>query len=182
MGGKSPDWVNTIAADLVGGAVAALGAQIGFPGLKIGFLEKMAQNRILSYHSIEDRALAGEAGRWRLRESFAGSQTTALSLQAADAAKTDRWDNRGRISRKITVTNGSPYWVGRHLRVGWPIAVEHDDGTADVEVVSGIDFTEGGPVTITVGTPEPDAPGVYAIGKVREVAGWVNRLAVSGNG
>lgn len=182
VGGKSPDWVNTIAADLVGGAVAALGAQIGFPGLKIGFLEKMAQNRILSYHSIEDRALAGEAGRWRLRESFAGSQTTALSLQAADAAKSDRWDNRGRISRKITVTNGSPYWVGRHLRVGWPIAVEHDDGTADVEVVSGIDFTEGGPVTITVGVPEPDAPGVWALGKIREVSGWVNRLAISGNG
>jgi hypothetical protein len=178
VGGKSPDWVNTIASDLIGSAVSAIGATIGIPGLKLGFLEKMVQNRVLSYHSIEDRALAAEAGRWRLRESFAGSQTTALTLQAAETAKSDRWANRGRISRQIEVTNGAPYWLGRHLRVGWPVAVEHEDGTAEVETLGGVEFTEGGQPVLTLGTPEPSEPGAFALGKIREVAGWVNRLAV----
>lgn len=179
VGGKSPDWVNTIVADGLGVAVSAIGSAVGLPGLRLGFLEKMAENRILAYHSIEDRALAAEAGRWRMRESFAGSQTTALTLQAAEAAKSDRWANRGRVSRQVTVVNGSPYFVGRHLRVGRPVAIEHDDGTATVETVAGIDHDGNGPVTVSLSHPEPSEPGAYALGETRKVAGWVNRLATA---
>lgn len=177
VGGRSPDWLNSLIADGVGSGVAALGTAIGMPGLRLGFLEKLAQNRLLAFHSVENRALAAEAGRWRLRESFAGSQTTALSLQAAEAAKSTLWATRGRVSRKAVVNNGAPYFYGRHLRVGGIVAVEHDDGTATVDTLSAVEIV-GDQVTLTLSTPEPSEPGLYALTKIREASGWLNRLAM----
>ncbi|MEY8565212.1 hypothetical protein AALF15_01395 [Corynebacteriaceae bacterium 7-707] len=181
VGGKSPDWLNTLIADGVGVGISAIGTAIGLPGLRIGFIEKLAQNRLFAYHSMENRRQAAEAGRWRLRESFAGSQTTALSLQAREAALSDMWANRGRVSRRVTVANGTPYFVGRHLRPGHPVALVHEDGTVEVEVLSGVDIDASrgmGKIELTLSTPEPDEPGVFALGKVREAAGWINRLAL----
>lgn len=181
VGGKSPDWLNALIADGVGAGVSAIGTAIGLPGLRLGFLEKLAQNRLFAYHSVENRVQAAEDGRWRLRESFAGAQTTALSLQAAEAAKSDLWANRGRVGREVSITNGSPYFLGRHLRVGHPVAVEHADGTATVEVLSGVDVDVSrgkSEITLTLSTPTPKEPGVYALGQIREAAGWINRLAL----
>lgn len=182
VGGKSPDWLNTLISDGAAAAIAVIGAKLGYPGLSAGFLTDGMKNRVMSYHSVEDRALAAEAGRWRLRESFAGSQTTALSLQAAEAAKSDLWAHRGRVSRQVEVMNGSPYLYGIHLRVGHPVAVENPDGTCEVQTLSAMDFDESrgsSSLKLTLSTPEPEEPGLYALTKIREAAGWMNRLALS---
>lgn len=183
FGGKSPDWLNSLIGTGVAAGVGAIGAAVGIPGLKVGFLEKAAQNKLFAYHSVEDLALAREAGRWRFRESFAGSQTTALSLQALEAAKADRAKNRGRVSHSATITNGAPYMLGVHLVKGQPVAMELEDGTVGVDTLTGVTVTGGRgqtTVALTVAQPEELDPGVYALKKIRDTAGWLNRLAIQG--
>lgn len=181
VGGKSPGWLNGLVATTVGAGVSAIGAAVGLPGLRIGFLEELAQNRLFAYHSVENLNLAREAGDWRLRERFAGSQTTALSLQAGEAAKSTLHETRGWVSHEIQVANGSPYFLGKHLVLGMPVAVEREDSSIGVDTLTGVSASGGRgatTVTLTVASPEESEPGLYALKKIRKATGWINRLAL----
>lgn len=184
-GGKSPDYVNDVATGVVAGVVGFLGTLIGVPGLKLGFLEDRAKDLVLAFHSLEDQRVAREGGPWRLREAFADSQSSGLSLQIVQSMKAARWAHRGYTSHTASVANGQPYLVGRHIKVGWPVGVEMPDGTVEVDRVTEITYSdtrsERAKITLQVGSGDAEQePGTRGLGKIRQLGSYLHRVALGG--
>lgn len=184
-GGKSPDYVNDVATGAVSVVVGYLGTLIGLPGLKLGFLEERVKDTVLAFHSLEDPRAAEVAGPWRMREAFSDSQASGLSLQIVQAMKTTAFNHRGYTSHGVEVSNGSPYLVGKHIKVGWPVGVEMPDGTVEVERVAEITYEDSrsarGKITLQVGSGDAELePGSRGLGKIRKLGTWLHRVAVGG--
>ena len=184
-GGKSPDYVNDVATGAVAGLVGYLGFLIGLPGLKLGFLEERVKDTVLAFHSLEDPRSANVAGPWRMREAFSDSQSSGLSLQIVQAMKSTAWAHRGYTSNTAEVSNGAPYLVGRHIRVGWPVGVELPSGEVTVDRVSEITYEDSrsakGKITLQIGSGEAELePGAKGLSKIRQLGAWVHRVAVGG--
>ena len=184
-GGKSPDYVNDVATGVVTTVVGYLGALIGIPGLKLGFLEERVKDTVLAFHSLEDGRVANTAGPWRLREAFSDSQSSGLSLQIVQAMKSTAYSNRGYTSHNVEVANGQPYLVGKHIKVGWPVGVEMPDGEVHVDRCTEITYAESrserGKITIQIGSGAAEQePGVKGLNKIRSMASWVHRVALGG--
>lgn len=184
-GGKSPDWVNDIASGVVAGAIGWLGTFIGLPGLRLSFLEERVKDTVGAFHSLEDRRAAELAGPWRLREAFGESQSSGLSLQIVQSMKSTMNSHRAYRSHAIVVENGSPYLVGKHIKPGWPVGVEMEDGTVHVDRVSKIDYdlSRGaqGRVVIHVGSSDAELdPSLQGLARLRRFGSWLHRVAMGG--
>lgn len=182
-GGKSPDWVNALAVNGANLALGLIGGAFGLPGLQLGALESLVKNKIMAFHSMEDgnRVLTG--GPMRFREAFAESASTGLSLNTLAGMKTAHWVTRDYETHSIEVANGYPYFVGRHIDLGDPVAVEKPGGVVDVDALDQIDYEESrsahGKLVLHIGSPPPKEPGAAALAKVRQTAGWLHRVALS---
>ena len=184
-GGKSPDWVNDIAVGAVTGVVSFIGSFFNLGGLKLGFLEERVKDVAGAFHSLEDQRAAQVSGPWRPREAFSDSQSSGLSLQIVQAMKTTAHAHRGYTSHTITVANGQPYLVGKHIKTGWPAGVEMPDKTFEIDRVSEITYQDTrdvkGQITIQIGSGEAEQePGVRGLGKIRRFAGWLHRVSMGG--
>lgn len=184
-GGKSQDFINDIATGVVAWGVGLLGTFIGVPGLKLGFLEERVKDTMMAFHSLEDRRAAAEGGPWRLREAFSDSQSSGLSLQIVQAMKSTQYAHRGYTSHAAQIANGQPYLVGKHIKVGWPVALEMPDGTVEVDRVTEIGYEDSrsarGKITIQVGSGEAELePGARGLGKIRRFGTWLHRVALGG--
>ncbi|MDZ4233991.1 MAG: hypothetical protein U1C73_09570, partial [Dietzia sp.] len=184
-GGKSPDWVNDVAVGAVTGVVSFIGSFLGLGGLKIPSLEERAKDIALAFHSLEDRRAAEVGGPWRLREAFADSQSSGLSLQIAQAMKRTAFVHRGYTSHAVSVSNGMPYLVGKHIKTGWPAGVEMFDGTVEVERVREITYEDTrdvkGRIVLQVGSGEAEQePGMRGLRRLRGFASWLHRVSMAG--
>lgn len=184
-GGKSPDYVNDVAVGVVSGAVSFIGSLFGLGGLKLGFLEERVKDVALAFHTAEDQRAARESGPWRLREAFAESQSSGLSLQIWQSMKTTLYNHRGYTSHTVVVSNGDPYWVGKHIRVGWPVGVTMPDGTVEVDRCTAIEFEDSrdahGRVILQIGSGAAEQePGIRGLSRLRRVGAWLHRVAVGG--
>ena len=183
-GGKSPEWVNTLMVTGANLAIGALGTAIGVPGLQIGIFESLVKDTVMAFHSSEDLHRANEGGPWRLRETFAESSSTGLSMLTVAGMKSAHYKTRGYVSHAIEVSNGSPYFAGRDLNTGDPIGVELFDGTVEVDRLKEISYedtrTVRGKLTLQIGSPDAEKePGTIALGKLRKGFAWINRVALS---
>lgn len=184
-GGKSPDYVNDVAVGVVSGAVSFIGSFFGMGGLKLGFLEERVKDVALAFHTAEDQRAAKESGPWRLREAFAESQSSGLSLQIWQSMKTTLFNHRGYTSHLVEVSNGNPYWVGKHIKVGWPVGVTMPDGTVEVDRCTAIRFSDSrdslGKVVLQIGSGAAELePGVRGLARLRRMGSWLHRVAVGG--
>lgn len=184
-GGKSPDWMNTLMVTGANLGLAALGGAIGAPGvLQLGAFEGLVKDKVMAFHSQEDRRRAETGGAMRLRETFAESASTGLSLNTAAGMKTAHWSTRDYETHAIEVTNGAPYYIGKHLIEGDPVAVELPGGSGDVAIdtLDQFDYEESRTAVglkLYVGSPAPKEPGAAALAKVRNTAQWLHRAALS---
>lgn len=182
-GGKSPDWVNTLAVTGANMALGAIGTAFGFPGLQLGAFESLVKNKILAFHSMEDPKRVETGGPMRFREAFAESSSTGLSLNTLAGMKTAHWTTRDYETHAIEVANGAPYFIGRHIAVGDPVVVEKPGGKVEGDYLDQVDYEESrnahGKLALHIGSPAPKEPGAAALAKVRQTAGWLNRVALS---
>ncbi|WIC89787.1 minor tail protein [Gordonia phage Sapo] len=183
-GGKSPEWVNTLLVTGANLAIGYLGTAIGVPGLQLGVFENAVKNKVLAFHSTEDRQRANEGGPWRFRETFAESSSTGLSLTTFAGMKTAHYKSRSYVSHAIEVSNGSPYFAGKDVNVGDPVGVETFDATVEVDRLKELSYEDTrsvrGKLTLQVGSGDAERePGVLALGKLRRAFQWVNRVALS---
>lgn len=184
-GGKSPDWVNDIAVGVVDGAVKFIAGLFNLDGFVPGFIQERVKDVAFAFHTLEDRRAAAVAGPWRLREAFTDSQSSGLSLQIVQSMKATAHAHRGYTSHAITVENGQPYLVGKHIKVGWPVGVEMPDGTVEVDRVTEISYEDSrsarGRITIQIGSGEAEAePGIKGLNKLRRFGGWLHRVSMGG--
>lgn len=182
-GGKSPEWMNAL---LINGAnliLGTIGQAIGLGGLQLGVFESVVKNKVMAFHSLEDPRRAETGGPMRFRETFAESASTGLSLNTLAGMKTAHYATRDYEGHSIQVTNGAPYFVGRHLEVGDPVAVERPDGTIVIDYLEQVDYEDSrsarGKITLHIGSQPPREPGAAALAKVRKTAQWLHRAALS---
>jgi hypothetical protein len=194
-GGKSPEWLNTALVSGInallgaaGAALAATGAAGALAGplsnLTLGVFEPLVKDTIMAFHSDEDLRAANEAGDWRLREGFAESSSTGLSLETGQGMKKAHFKARDYTSHTIKVQNGSPYFVGKHINLGDALGVADDAGEVDVDYLEEITYedTESalGDLTLQVGKPDAELePGAMALGKIRGLTQWMTRAALA---
>lgn len=184
-GGKSPDWVNDIAVSVVASAVGYLGSLIGLNGLNLSFLEERVKDVVAAFHSLEDPDAAAAAGPWRLREAFAEAQSSGLSLQIVQAMKGTMHAHRGYTSHEVVVENGSPYLVGKHIKPGWPVGVEMDDGTVEVDRCTSITYEDSrdarGRIVLQIGSGAAELePGLRSLNRIARFGQWLHRVALGG--
>ncbi|WP_264885674.1 hypothetical protein [Dietzia sp. NCCP-2495] len=184
-GGKSPDFINDV---VIGGLEALVRGIAGFfqlEGFLPDFLAERAKDVAMAFHSVKDRRADEVQGPWALHEAFTDSQATGLSLQVAQALKSTAYAHRGYTSHAITVENGMPYLVGRHIRTGWPVGVEMRDGTVEVDRVSEVTYEDSrsarGRITLQIGSGDAELePGMKGLTKLRRFAGWIHRVSMGG--
>lgn len=184
-GGKSPDYINDVAVGAVTGAVSFIGSFFGLGGLKLGFLEERVKNVAMAFHTTENQHAVKESGPWRLREAFAESQSSGLSLQIWQSMKSTMFAHRGYTSHLVEVSNGSPYWVGKHIKVGWPVGITMPDGTVEVDRCTAILFSDTrddqGKIVLQIGSGAADVePGLRGLARIRRMGSWLHRVAVGG--
>lgn len=183
-GGKSPEWLNTAMVTGANLLLGALGAAIGLPGLALGIFDGLVKDTVMAFHSSEDLRRANLAGPWRFKEAFAESSSTGLSLNIVSGMKTAHWSNRSYVSHAISVQNGAPYFLGKHINLGDPIGVEMPGGKVEVDYLEEITYEDTrsarGKITLQIGRPDAEKePGSIALGKMRRFASWMTRAALS---
>lgn len=186
-GGKSPGWMNDIVVNAGNFVVGWIGLALGIPGLSLGVLTDRLKDTVMAFHSVEDLRLANEAGPWRFKEAFVPSEGTGLSLNTYAAMWSTLWGVRGYQSTAIEVTNGAPYFVGRDVNKGDPIAYELPDGSVEVEHLREIRYSESsstagrGRFVLQIGDGRAEQePGAIALGKFRKLASTLTRVALGG--
>lgn len=185
-GGKSQTWMNDLMVNAGNFVVGVIGSALGVVGLSLGMLTDRLKDVFFAYHSVENLSLAAEAGPLRFKETFATSDSTALSLNLWAAMWSSLWEVAGYESTLIEVSNGSPYWVGRDYRKGSPVGVERANGEVEVQYVREIHFeqkfaTVPGRFQLQIGEGDAERePGAVALGKFRKLASTLTRVALGG--
>lgn len=93
-GGKSPQWVNSLAKLAANAALGWLGATIGNPGLALGVFDFLVEDTILAFHRLPNpvrAAMMGPDADWELWVQGPGVGATLSTLQAM---RVGLWDSR----------------------------------------------------------------------------------------
>ena len=184
-GGHSPDWMNDIILGGLEAIVRGIAGIFNLDGFIPDFIKEWFTDTVLAFHSLEDRRASDVGGPWRFREAFADAQASGLSLQIAQAMKSAAFAHRGYTSHSIVVENGSPYLVGRHIKVGWPVGVEMPDGTVEVDRVTEISYEDSrsakGRIVLQVGSGEAEQePGIRGLNRLRRFGAHLHRVSLGG--
>ena len=184
-GGNSPGWVNDVAVGVVDGVITFIAGFLNLDGFLPGSIADRVSDVALAFHSLEDQRAAEDAGPWRLREAFSDSQQSGLSLQIVQSMKSTAFAHRDYTSHSVTVANGQPYLLGRHVKVGWPVGVEMPDGTVEVDRLTEATYTESrdtkGEIVLQVGSGDAEVePGVKGLAKISKFSSWLHRVSLGG--
>ena len=124
-GGKSPQWVNSLANLAANAALGWLGATIGNPGLAIGVFSFMIEDTILAFHRVPNpvrKAAMGPDAQW---ESWVQGPGVGFTLSTLQAMRTGFFDTRGYTSFSAEVDPAALGWVlGKHFQLMDRIAFE----------------------------------------------------------
>ncbi|WP_143545826.1 hypothetical protein [Rhodococcus sp. 14-2470-1a] len=184
-GGKSPTWINDIAVNSANFVTGLIGQFFGFPGLSLGIFTDRVKDVAFAFHSVEDLRAANEAGPWRFRETFVASEGTGLSLNTFASMWSSLYAVRGYESTAIEVVNGSPYYIGLHIKKGDPVAYEKPNGGVAVDHIAEVTYAEApngvGRFTLQIGDGAAEQePGAIALGKIRKLGSTITRVALGG--
>lgn len=124
-GGKSPQWVNSLANLAANAALGWLGATIGNPGLAIGVFSFLIEDTILAFHRMPNpmrKQIMGPDADW---ESWVQGPGVGFTLSTLQAMRTGFWDTRSYTSFQAEVDPAALGWVlGKHFDLMDRIAFE----------------------------------------------------------
>lgn len=187
-GGKSQGFVNDIVVGAIEGFATFIGGLagiVGLGGLIPDFIKERTRDVAFAFHTRNDPRAETVQGPWGFKEAFTDSQASGLSLQVWQSMKSTAWAHRGYTSHAVTVENGMPYLVGKHIRTGWPVGVEMPDGTVEVDRVSEITYEDSrstrGRITLQVGSGDAEMePGMKGLNRLRRFGSWLHRVSLGG--
>ncbi|MFC0314478.1 hypothetical protein ACFQNE_02090 [Gordonia phosphorivorans] len=114
-GGKSPQWVNSLAKLAANAALGWLGATIGNPGLALGVFDFLVEDTILAFHRLPNFVRAdmmGPDADWEMWVQGPGVGATLSTLQAM---RVGLWDSRFYTSYQAEVEPAAMGWkLGKH--------------------------------------------------------------------
>lgn len=124
-GGKSPQWVNSLAKLAANAALGWLGAAIGNPGLALGVFDFLVEDTILAFHRLPNpvrKAMMGPDANW---EQWVQGTGTGFTLSTLQAMRTGFWDTRYYTSYEAEVDPAALPWIlGKHFDLMDRIAFE----------------------------------------------------------
>lgn len=123
-GGKSPQWVNSLAKLAANAALGYLGMAIGNPGLALGVFDFMVEDVFLAFHRLPNpmrKAQMGPDADW---EHWVQGPGTGFTLSTLQAMRTGFWDTRGYTSFTAEIDDRAPYIVGKHFDLGDRVSFE----------------------------------------------------------
>lgn len=123
-GGKSPQWVNSLAKLASNAALGYLGAAIGNPGLALGVFDFMVEDVLLAFHRWPNNVRRSQMGPDADWEHWVQGPGVGFTLSTLQAMRTGFWDTRGYTSFSAEIDDRSPYVVGKHFDLGDRIAFE----------------------------------------------------------
>lgn len=192
VGGHSAYGVN----EAIGSAIILAGNYLGqtvlMPTLGViadEFLRPIYSDTILAWNSIKSYRRAHELGWSRYNEHFADGADKAYTINAVWALRRGFWETRERVSHKITLQDGAPWFIGEngqgHFflgdRIGATIVGLPEDYIV-VEQVTALTYTfnrDKRGWNATCGTIESkQSPIERVAGKISDVAQAVHELGV----
>lgn len=123
-GGKSPDWVNSGIKLLINGVLGYIGMIFGNPALALGIFDSQVEDVILAFHRVPHNIRQSIMGSNQYGEHWENTGGTGFSVAALQAVRIGMWKTRAYTSFKFNVTNGAPYWIGRHFDLGDRVSAE----------------------------------------------------------
>ena len=124
-GGKSPQWVNSLANLAANAALGWLGAAIGNPGLAIGVFSFLIEDTILAFHRVPNPVRKQSMGPDAAWESWVQGPGVGFTLSTLQAMRTGFWDTRGYTSFQAEVDPAALGWVlGKHFQLMDRVAFE----------------------------------------------------------
>ncbi|WP_139104619.1 hypothetical protein [Gordonia sp. UCD-TK1] len=124
-GGKSPQWVNSLAKLAANAALGYLGAAIGNPGLALGIFDFLLEDTILAFHRIPNpvrASLMGPDANW---EQWVQGPGVGATLSTLQAVRVGFWDTRYYTSYEAEVDPAALPWIlGKHFDLMDRIAFE----------------------------------------------------------
>ncbi|MBF6298209.1 hypothetical protein IU459_11725 [Nocardia amamiensis] len=186
-GGHSPDWVNTGLKLLANAILGYIGAIFGNPGLTLGIFDSQLEDVVLAFHRVGNPIRFSQMG---IRgpaygEYWESTGGTGASLSALQAIRTGFDRTKAYRSYKVSVVNGSPYWVGRHFDVGDRVAAEvgrngrwYVDHVYALKYVIGRDTPAHWEISIGDDRAE-DQPGAMLARQIAQVKSIVQMIGVS---
>lgn len=124
-GGKSPQWVNSLAKLAANAALGYLGMAIGNPGLALGVFDFLVEDTILAFHRIPNpvrKSLMGPDANW---EQWVQGPGVGFTLSTLQAMRIGFWDTRYYNSFEAEVDPAAlPWKLGKHFDLMDRIAFE----------------------------------------------------------
>lgn len=154
-GGKSPQWVNSLAKLAANAALGWLGATIGNSGLALGVFDFLVEDTILAFHRIPNpvrKAMMGPDANW---EQWVQGPGVGFTLSTLQAIRTGFWDTRYYTSFEAELDPAAlPWKLGKHFDLMDRIAFEIADQLYVDHVTKwGVKWSASEPVThrLTIG-------------------------------
>ena len=127
-GGKSPQWVNSLAKLAANAALGYLGMAIGNPGLALGVFDFLVEDTILAFHRLPNpvrKAMMGPDANW---EQWVQGPGVGFTLSTLQSLRTGFWDTRYYTSFEAEVDPAALAWVfGKHFDLMDRIAFQIGD-------------------------------------------------------
>lgn len=124
-GGKSPQWVNSLANLVANAALGWLGAAIGNPGLAIGVFSFLIEDTILAFHRVPNPVLKSKMGPDAAWESWVQGPGVGFTLSTLQAIRTGFFDTRQYTSFQAEVDPAALGFVlGKHFNLMDRVAFE----------------------------------------------------------
>ncbi|HEY9314642.1 hypothetical protein [Williamsia sp.] len=123
-GGKSPQWVNSVAKLAANAALGYLGAAIGNSGLALGVFDFLLEDTILAFHRMPNLPRKAKMGPDAYWEHWVQGPGVGFTLSTLQAMRTGFWDTRGYTSFTAEIGDRSPYVVGKHFDLMDRVAFE----------------------------------------------------------
>ncbi|MFI6168851.1 phage tail protein [Nocardia sp. NPDC051052] len=119
VGGKSAPGVNEgigMAIQAAGDALAAVPFMVPVGGILDTLLKPVYENALLAWISINNPLRAKALGWSHYREHFQRGADRAYTLSSLIALRAGYYATRGFHSHKLTIADGSPYYIGENGR------------------------------------------------------------------
>ncbi|WP_336793026.1 hypothetical protein [Gordonia malaquae] len=124
-GGKSPQWVNSLAKLAANAALGWLGATIGNPGLALGVFDFLVEDTILAFHRVPNFVRADLMGPDADWEAWVQGPGVGATLSTLQAVRTGFFDTRYYTSYTAELDPAALAWkLGKHFDLMSRIAFE----------------------------------------------------------
>lgn len=124
VGGKSPGWVNSALKMIANAILGWIGMIFLNPGLALGVFDEQIENVVLAFAQHTFWGRKNKMGRDGYLEYFDSSATTGFTVSTVAALRAGREATKPYTSYEFEITNGLPYFLGRHMSLGDRVSCE----------------------------------------------------------